>query len=70
MINTSEAEIHIGESTHHHDQSILSNSFKTINTIVSNPQKPIPPLDELDVVDILFPPFILSITQKPKCRPT
>ena len=37
--NATPTIIHMGESTHHHDQSILSSSFKTINAIVSIPTK-------------------------------
>ena len=37
-------EIHIGDKTHHQDQSILSNNFNIINTIVNTPTNPIPPL--------------------------
>jgi len=36
--------IQIGESTHHHDQSITSVSFKMMNTMVRRPVKPMPPL--------------------------
>ena len=40
--------IHMGDKTHHHDQSILSRSFNVTKTTVSNPVKPIPlELDEL-----------------------
>jgi hypothetical protein len=38
------ALIQIGANTHHHDQSICSVSFKTINAIVRRPINPIPPL--------------------------
>ena len=35
-------DIQIGLITHHHDQSILWVSFRTINTIVNNPEKLLP----------------------------
>src|SRR5688500_14887668 len=41
----SEQEIHIGDSTHPHDQSIFPMSLSVINTIVSKPANPIPPLE-------------------------
>jgi hypothetical protein len=41
---TRSAEIHIGERTHHHDQSMNPVSLSVMNTIVSNPVNPIPPL--------------------------
>lgn len=43
------ANIHIGDIIHHQDHSILFNSLRVINTIVSRPVKPIPLLD-----DVLF----------------
>ena len=46
------ALIHIGESIHHHDQSIVSVSLSMMNTIVSKPVNPMP-LDEDDDVAIL-----------------
>lgn len=39
--------IHIGESTHHQDQVTYPVSFNPMRSIVSSPQKPIPPLLEL-----------------------
>ena len=48
-------EIHIGDNTHNHDHvatAVVPVNFNTINTIVSNPTKPIPD-DEDD--DELFP---------------
>jgi hypothetical protein len=42
------ADIHKGDNTHHHDQSITLASFSTMNATVSIPAKPIPlPPDEL-----------------------
>ncbi len=38
----SAAEIHSGDSTHTHDQSMTLQSFSTINAIVSRPVKPMP----------------------------
>ena len=35
--------IHIGENTHHHDQSIVSVSLSTTKIIVSTEVKPNPP---------------------------
>ena len=50
----SRIEIHIGDNTHNHDHvatAVVPVNFNTINTIVSNPTKPIP--DDED--DELFP---------------
>ena len=47
-------EIHIGDNTHNHDHvatAVVPVNFNTINTIVSNPTKPMP--DDED--DELFP---------------
>lgn len=35
--------IHIGASTHHHDQSITCVSFNTIKAIARSPKNPTPP---------------------------
>jgi hypothetical protein len=52
-------EIHIGDNTHHQDQSILSISFRVINTMVSKPTNPIPlDEDELDLLILSFLPII------------
>lgn len=45
--------IHIGERTHTQLQSILPRSLRTMNTIVSRPQKPMPPDDAEELLDIL-----------------
>lgn len=45
---TNPIDIHIGDNTHHHDQSILPISFRVMNTTVSRPQNPMPPDDEDD----------------------
>jgi hypothetical protein len=58
-MNKTDADIHNVESTHHHDQSIFPISFSVINTIVSNPTKPIPPLELVELV-LMFPPLICS----------
>ena len=44
--------IHIGDKIHHHDQLMTSVSFRTINTIVNRPIKPIPEFefDEFDMI--------------------
>lgn len=52
-------EIHIGESTHHHDQSMTPQSFRTMKATVSNPVKPIPLLLLLD--ELLSPVYLLLI---------
>ena len=39
-------EIHIGDKIHHHDQFIIFNNFKVMNTIVNKPIKPIPLSDD------------------------
>lgn len=54
-----EAEIQMGLNTHHHDQSMMCASLRTINAIVRSPTKPIPPLalaleEELDIGLFLF----------------
>ena len=50
-----EQEIHIGDSTHHHDQSIFPMSLSVMNTMVSKPTNPIPPLefDRLSLINLL-----------------
>jgi hypothetical protein len=45
--------IQSGESTHHHDQSILPINFKKMNRIVSKLVKPIPEDVELDALDAI-----------------
>jgi len=45
--------IQTGDKTHHHDQSILSSSFRIIKTIVRTLTNPIPP-EELVVVVAIF----------------
>ena len=35
-------DIHVGDSTHHQDQSMNPVSFSTINAMVSSPVNPIP----------------------------
>ena len=54
MIN----EIHIGDNTHHHDQSIMSVSLSTMNAICRSPTNPIPPVlledDELDIIRVVI----------------
>lgn len=46
--NTIDIEIHIGDNTHHHDQSIQWVSLNPIKRIVSNTAKEIlPPEDDL-----------------------
>lgn len=52
MATTIIAEIHSGDRTHHHDQSILPMSFSVMNTIASRPAKPMP--DELDLVSAII----------------
>jgi len=60
MSRNSDALIHNGDSTHHHDQAIYPKSLRVINTMVSNPENPIP-LDELDDCDIII--HLLSLQQ-------
>lgn len=51
-----DAEIQIGERTHHHDHAMKPVSFKVMKTMVSRPTKPMPPVleeDELDIADSL-----------------
>lgn len=44
------AEIHIGDSTHHHDQSITLHSFRATKSTVNIPASPIPPDEDEDDV--------------------
>ena len=39
-----------GLNTNHQDQLIKPVSFNVINTIVNNPTKPIPELDDLSII--------------------
>jgi len=55
------AGIHNGDNTHHHDQAIYPVNFNVIKTIVSNPVKPIPPLEAEFDVFMIIPPKIYSI---------
>ncbi len=41
-------EIQRGDNTHHQDQLMYPVNFKTIKTIVSKPEKPMPLLELLD----------------------
>lgn len=52
---TRATDIQIGERTHTQLHVITLHNFKTINAIVNNPTKLIPP--DLDVVDDLFELF-------------
>jgi len=48
-------EIQIGESTHHHDQSIVLVSFRITNTISTTVEHPIlPPLEDELFDDMFF----------------
>jgi len=49
-IKISRNGIQIGENTHNQLQAILLSSFRTIKTMVNNPQKPIPDDDEFDIL--------------------
>jgi hypothetical protein len=52
----------MGDSTHHHDQSITWQSFSTMNTIVSSPENPIPPdAAEDDELLILLGFWVVSL---------
>lgn len=46
--------IQSGESTQSHDHVIWPVSFSVINTIVSSPRNPMPPLDDEDDDAMLF----------------
>jgi hypothetical protein len=48
------AGIHIGDSTHHHDQAILPSNLRAINKIHKSPAKPIPPEVVLESLIMLF----------------
>lgn len=55
IINTIAQEIQSGDNTHHHDHvatTVVSVNFNTINTIVSNPAKPMPDDEEDDELPI------------------
>lgn len=50
-------EIHIGDNTHSHDHvatTVVSVSFNTMNTIVSNPAKPIPDDEDDDELFLII----------------
>lgn len=54
IISQNRIEIHIGDNTHNHDHvatAVTPANFNTMNTIVSNPTKPMPE----DEDDELFP---------------
>lgn len=54
IIIQNKIEIHIGDNTHNHDHvatAVTPTNFNTMNTIVSNPTKPMPE----DEDDELFP---------------
>jgi hypothetical protein len=53
MITINKIHIHIGDKTHHHDQAITFNNFNTINVIANAPKNPIP-LDELELLELLY----------------
>jgi hypothetical protein len=46
--------IQIGASTHNHDQLITPQSLRVMNTIASNPPKPMPPEELVFESDILL----------------
>jgi hypothetical protein len=48
---TSANEIHTGDNTHNHDQLMTLVNFNTMNTIVNRPVNPMP---DVDVVDVLL----------------
>ena len=58
QIKTIVTVIQIGDNTYNQDQLITLHSFNTINTIVSKPQKPIPPLELCLFSMIKFPPYL------------
>jgi hypothetical protein len=39
----------MGDNTHHQDQSISPINLRMMNTMVNRPQKPIPPLEDVEV---------------------
>jgi hypothetical protein len=45
--------IHNGLNTHSHDHEIKPVNLRAINSIVKRPTNPIPPLDELELFDIV-----------------
>ena len=46
--------IHIGDNTHHHDQLITLHSLSVMNTIVSNPENPMPDEVEFSAITVLL----------------
>jgi len=46
--------IHSGESTQSHDHVMWPVSLRVMNTIVSRPRNPMPPLDDEDEEAMLF----------------
>lgn len=70
-MNTSDTKIgiHIGLSTHTHDQVILPNNFSTMNTIVNIPQNPIPAELLLDGLLLILSSFIIRNVENLKIDP-
>lgn len=60
---TNTSPIQSGDNTHHHDQSILCVSFRTINTIVRSLVNTIPELDEFEFLLILLFSLIIGMNQ-------
>lgn len=57
-------QIHTGDNTHHHDQPITPQSFRTMNATVRRPTNPIPPLFELLIVLLIG---ISTVTERIPC---
>jgi len=57
--------IQSGDRTHHHDQVITPVSFNAMKRIVSNPEKPIPPLVAADLSDmnLFYHCFVLEFCE-------
>src|SRR5512133_573618 len=56
--------IRIGDSIHHHDQSITGVSLSVMKTMVSRPKKPTPPEPELPLATyIIFPAYVYMLAR-------
>jgi hypothetical protein len=51
---TSAISIHTGDNTHNHDQLMTLVNFNTMNTIVNRPVNPMPDIDAVDDVLLMF----------------
>ncbi|MDE2097578.1 MAG: hypothetical protein KGL39_10055 [Patescibacteria group bacterium] len=52
MKQTMAVAIHIGDNTQIHDQLMIRHNLRVIKTIVSKPQKPMPPEDDFESISL------------------